>query len=164
MRATSHAYSPSANWTAQREPRGGRPLSTIHSKDPAVGPSSQRRRILVVDDNERDMQAVAAAFRARGLTVETALGGRRALERLAEPGSPIDTLLLTVVMEGMDAFEVMDELERLGGFPGRLVLIAAKPDDMPRAAALYAESVGYDYLGTEYKPLRVERLVELVGG
>lgn len=63
------------------------------------GPAS--RRILVVDDDPRNVKLLADLLRAEGYAVETAASGEEALARPAP-----DLMLLDVVMPGMSGYEV----------------------------------------------------------
>src|SRR5579859_2150289 len=65
-------------------------------------------RLLVVDDEPRNAELTAELLRRAGYTVEVALSGADALERL-RAGTP-DLMLLDYEMPDMDAPEVLDLL------------------------------------------------------
>ena len=164
MRLVSRVHSPPRWWAPPSKRRVGRRSRAIHPKSVPVGVSSESKRILVADDDEAAVEFIAGVLRSQGAEVETAIGGRRAVETLLDHGERFDLLIIALMMEEADAFEVMIELERSVEFTGKLAFITTHPDSMSRAAALYAKSAGYDYVGTEYKPFRMERLVGLVEG
>ncbi|MCV5961295.1 response regulator, partial [Escherichia coli] len=67
-----------------------------HQNDPVLA----GRRVLVVDDDMRNIFSVAAALEAYGVEVLHAEGGQQALDLLAH--SPdVDAVLMDVMMPGM---------------------------------------------------------------
>jgi CheY-like chemotaxis protein len=66
--------------------------------------SSQRRRILVVDDFELNVSLLQTALEAEGYAVDTATNGDAALAKIEK--SPPDLLLLDVMMPGMNGYEL----------------------------------------------------------
>jgi CheY-like chemotaxis protein len=66
--------------------------------------SSQRRRILVVDDFALNVSLLQTALEAEGYDVDTATNGNLALAKIE--ASPPDLVLLDVVMPGMNGYEL----------------------------------------------------------
>jgi class 3 adenylate cyclase len=118
----------------------------------ADAPAS-RAVILVVDDGEDNRDMLARRLRRQGYEVRTAAGGRAALAALAE--SPVDLVLLDVMMPDLDGYAV---LERLKADPARRdipVLMISALDDLHsvvRCIQLGAE----DYLGKPFDPVLLQ--------
>jgi len=64
--------------------------------------------LLVVDDNEMNRDLLSRRLIRRGFSVETADGGRSALERIA--AERFDLVLLDIMMPDIDGFEVLERL------------------------------------------------------
>ena len=96
-------------------------------------------RILVVDDLP-GMRAIATVvLRSAGHEVETAAGGREALERIED--QPPDLVLLDLDMPEVDGFKVLESLCVRGLRPPMPVIIFSAVDDarsLLRAAELGA--------------------------
>ncbi|NWF91671.1 MAG: two-component system response regulator [Syntrophaceae bacterium] len=70
----------------------------------------KRAKILVVDDEDRNLRLMTLLLTSFGYEVATASNGREALEKVRE--SPPDMILLDIMMPQMDGFEVARELKR----------------------------------------------------
>ena len=120
------------------------------------------RRILVVEDDVRNIFALTSVFEPSGATVEIARNGREALEALARskgsPGSTIDMVLMDIMMPEMDGLTAMREIRKDPDWK-RLPIIAltakAMKDDHEKCLAAGAN----DYVA---KPLDVDKLLSLV--
>jgi CheY-like chemotaxis protein len=120
------------------------------------------RRILVVEDDVRNVFALTSVLEPKGATVELARNGREALERLelsrGAGGKPIDLVLMDIMMPEMDGFTAMREI-RKQPFWKKLPIIAltakAMRDDQEKCLAAGAN----DYIA---KPLDVDKLLSLV--
>ena len=114
-------------------------------------------RILIVEDDVRNVFALSNVFEPKGAVVEIARNGREALELLdARPG--IDLVLMDIMMPEMDGLEATRRLRQDARF-ARLPVIAltakAMPDDREHCLAAGAN----DYIA---KPLDVDKLLSLV--
>ncbi len=65
--------------------------------------------ILIVDDEPKNIQLLANILNAKGYEVEFATSGELALEWTAS--RPFDLILLDIMMEGMDGFQVCQKLK-----------------------------------------------------
>jgi CheY-like chemotaxis protein len=120
------------------------------------------RRILVVEDDVRNVYALTNILEPRGAVVEIARNGREALDALAKfssvDGKTIDLVLMDVMMPVMDGLEATRAIRKNAAWK-KLPIIAltakAMPDDQQRCIDAGAN----DYMA---KPLDVEKLLSLV--
>jgi CheY-like chemotaxis protein/signal transduction histidine kinase/CHASE3 domain sensor protein len=120
------------------------------------------RRILVVEDDARNIFALSSVLEPKGAVVEIARNGREALEALERSGQPgagaIDLVLMDIMMPEMDGFTAMREIRKRRAWQ-KLPIIAltakAMKDDQEACLAAGAN----DYIA---KPLDVEKLLSLV--
>jgi two-component system alkaline phosphatase synthesis response regulator PhoP len=108
-------------------------------------------RLMVVEDEEHLAEVIADNLELEGYTVEVAVDGARALERIRE--EPPALVLLDVMLPGMDGFTVCDTLRREGRDVPILFLTArSSQDDRVRGLELG----GDDFLG---KPFDLRELM-----
>lgn len=120
------------------------------------------RRILVVEDDVRNVYALTNILEPRGAVIEIARNGREALEVLeksaGQPGGAIDLVLMDVMMPVMDGLAATREIRKNPQWK-KLPIIAltakAMPDDQQRCI----DAGTNDYMA---KPLDVEKLLSLV--
>jgi len=120
------------------------------------------RRVLVVEDDVRNIFALSSVLEPKGITVVIARNGREALESLTrsslDASTSIDLVLMDIMMPEMDGFTAMREIRKRSEWK-KLPIIAltakAMKDDQERCLAAGAN----DYIA---KPLDVERLLSLV--
>ncbi|HSR98369.1 MAG TPA: response regulator [Kofleriaceae bacterium] len=114
------------------------------------------RRILVVEDDVRNLFALANVLEPRGAAVDIARNGREALERLrANP--VVDLVLMDIMMPGMDGIEATREIRKDPQF-ARLPIIALTAKAMIDDRARCLEAGANDYIA---KPLDVDKLLSL---
>jgi CheY-like chemotaxis protein/CHASE3 domain sensor protein len=120
------------------------------------------RRILVVEDDARNVFALSSILEPQGAKIELARNGRQALEALdrskGQADRRIDLVLMDIMMPEMDGFTAMREIRRQAEWK-KLPIIAltakAMRDDQDKCLAAGAN----DYIA---KPLDVEKLLSLV--
>jgi signal transduction histidine kinase/CheY-like chemotaxis protein/CHASE3 domain sensor protein len=120
------------------------------------------RRILVVEDDARNIFALTSVLEPKGVRVEIARNGREALDTLARsqgsPDTAIDLVLMDIMMPEMDGLTATREIRQRPGLD-KLPIIAltakARKDDQEKCLAAGAN----DYIA---KPLDVEKLLSLV--
>lgn len=115
------------------------------------------RRILLVDDDVRNIFALTSALEHRGAMVEVARNGREALDKLAAVPD-IDLVLMDVMMPEMDGLEATRRLRqdpRFSKMPVITVTAKAMKDDQEQCLAAGAN----DYLA---KPIDLDRLFSLL--
>ncbi len=98
-------------------------------------------RVLVVDDDATSLRSVEGILKTMGFEVTTASGGVRSLELLA--ASPVDVLLLDLVMPGMNGLDVLRKVKALDSVV-EVVLMTAYGDVDSAVAALKAGA--HDFL------------------
>jgi CheY-like chemotaxis protein len=133
-------------------------LKIARNRDSAL----EGRRILVVEDDVRNIFALSSVLEPNGATVEIARNGREALEALArstaKPAERIDLVLMDIMMPEMDGLTAMREIRKQAEWK-ELPIIAltakAMRDDQEKCLAAGAN----DYVA---KPLDVEKLLSLV--
>jgi DNA-binding response OmpR family regulator len=113
-----------------------------------------RPRVLVVEDDPDLLVILRVNLTGAGLEPILASDGHTAIDRI-QAERP-DAVLLDVMLPGIDGWQVLEELHRLGD-PVPTVVCSAKrnPEDMARARELGAVA----YL---VKPVDIERLVDAV--
>lgn len=67
-------------------------------------------RVLVVDDNPKNLQIIAALLSENNYTVEVALNGSSAIKWLS--GERFDAILLDIMMPEMNGFETCDIIKQ----------------------------------------------------
>jgi excisionase family DNA binding protein len=128
------------------------------AKPAAPAPAPQRRRVLVIDDDEALLEVVQEFLRSSGYDVETARHGFLA-GYLAGHHRP-DVILLDIMMPGLDGYEVLSLMRRRSEARG-IPVVACTSLKGPEVEARI-RAAGFDaYLK---KPIDFRALVELIGG
>jgi CheY-like chemotaxis protein len=124
--------------------------------------SLEGRRILVVEDDVRNVYSLTSILEPRGPAVEVARNGREAIEAVERSsernGGKIDLILMDVmmpVMDGLTATRTIRQSPDWKKLPIIMLTAKAMPDDQERCLA----AGGSDYMA---KPLDVEKLLSLV--
>ncbi|MGN7294458.1 response regulator [Rhizobium sp. SAFR-030] len=120
------------------------------------------RKILIVEDDVRNVYALTNILEPRGAIIEIARNGQEALDKLAksqgEPDAAIDLVLMDVMMPVMDGLTATREIRKKPEWrklPIITLTAKAMPDDQRRCI----EAGANDYMA---KPLDVEKLLSLV--
>jgi CheY-like chemotaxis protein len=114
------------------------------------------RRILIVEDDARNVFALTSIFEPRGAKVEIARNGREALEHLRQhPG--VDLVLMDIMMPVMDGLEATREIRKQPQF-AKLPIIALTAKAMIDDREKCLEAGANDYIA---KPLDVDKLLSL---
>jgi len=130
-----------------------RMLRTSRNRDRAF----EERRILLVDDDVRNIFALTSALEHKGARVEVARNGREAIEKLAEVGD-IDLVLMDVMMPEMDGYEAT-RLIRQDARWKKLPILAVTAKAMKDDHELCLRAGANDYLA---KPIDLDRLFSLI--
>jgi predicted signal transduction protein with EAL and GGDEF domain/CheY-like chemotaxis protein len=100
-------------------------MTLPHSFD--ADDSSERPKVLLVDDDDLALMLTAEALRGRGFEITEASSGEQALAMLTE-WTP-DIIVLDAVMPGLDGFDTCRELREATGFENMPVLMLTGLDD-----------------------------------
>ena len=128
-------------------------LKTARSRDRVF----EGRKILLVDDDVRNIFALTSALEHKGAIVVIGRNGREAIERLNETDD-IDLVLMDVMMPEMDGYEATVEIRkdpRWRKLPIIAVTAKAMKDDQDRCL----QAGSNDYLA---KPIDLDRLFSLI--
>ncbi|MBB2494375.1 response regulator [Aquipseudomonas ullengensis] len=130
-----------------------RMLKSARSRDKVF----EGRRILLVDDDVRNIFALSSALEHKGAVIEIARNGHEALAKL-NAVADIDLVLMDVMMPGMDGYEATRAIRlepRWRNLPIIAVTAKAMKDDQERCR----EAGANDYLA---KPIDLDRLFSLI--
>jgi CheY-like chemotaxis protein len=117
----------------------------------------QGRRVLLVDDDVRNIFALTSALEQRGLAVTVARNGLEAIEKL-DATPDIDLVLMDVMMPVMDGLEATRRLRTDARFQ-KLPIIAVTAKAMRDDHDQCLKAGASDYLA---KPVDLERLFALL--
>jgi CheY-like chemotaxis protein/signal transduction histidine kinase/HAMP domain-containing protein len=120
-----------------------------HSDDALVG-----KKVLVVDDDVRNIFALSSVIERRGMTVITAGTGREAIAKL-ESTLDIAIVLMDIMMPEMDGYETMQVIRQNPSFR-RLPIIALTAKAMKGDREKCLEAGASEYLA---KPVNTEQLL-----
>jgi signal transduction histidine kinase/CheY-like chemotaxis protein/HAMP domain-containing protein len=134
-------------------PEGRRMLADLEETESTLA----GRRVLVVDDDVRNVFALASALEAHGMEVRFAENGREGLQSLqADP--VVDLVLMDIMMPEMDGYETMRairEVPELAALPVIALTAKAMQGDRDKAIAAGAS----DYIT---KPVEIDQLTSLM--
>jgi CheY-like chemotaxis protein/two-component sensor histidine kinase len=120
------------------------------------------RRILIVEDDVRNVYSLTSVLEPRGATVQIARNGQEAIDALSacadDAAKTIDLVLMDVmmpVMDGLTATRAIRDDARWATLPILMLTAKAMPDDQQRCL----EAGANDYMA---KPIDVDKLLSLV--
>ena len=115
------------------------------------------KKVLIVDDDVRNIFALTSLLEQHGMEVVYAEGGREGVDFLAK-SDDVDAVLMDVMMPGMDGYEATKAIRqdsRFGDLPVIMVTAKAMKGDREKCLAAGAS----DYLT---KPVNVDQLLSLL--
>jgi CheY-like chemotaxis protein len=131
-------------------PEKQRMLDRLHHSDEAlVG-----KKVLVVDDDVRNIFALSSVLERRGMTVLTAGTGREAISTL-ESTPDVAIVLMDIMMPEMDGYETMQVIRQNPAFR-RLPIVALTAKAMKGDREKCLEAGASEYLA---KPVNTEQLL-----
>ncbi|GAB4503895.1 MAG: response regulator transcription factor [Anaerolineales bacterium] len=115
-----------------------------------------RRRILVVDDEERMVRFIRMNLEHDGFQVSEAFNGKQAIQKLRDL-TP-DLILLDVMMPDLDGFEVLETIREISNVPVIMLTAKGEEDDRVRGLELGAD----DYVTKPFSPRELASRVKAV--
>ncbi len=116
----------------------------------------ERRRILVVDDEERMVRFIRMNLEQDGFIVADAFTGKEAISKLRDFNP--DLILLDVMMPDMDGFEVLETLREFTNVP--VIMLTAKGEENDRVRGL--ELGADDYMTKPFSPRELVSRIKAV--
>ncbi|MES2701197.1 MAG: response regulator [Bacteroidota bacterium] len=108
-------------------------------------------KVLIIDDDNRNIFALVATLRAKGYSCITATSAAQGIAFLSEV-SDISIVLLDMMMPEMDGYEALPKIKRQHRVPVIAVTAQAMVGDREKCLAAGAD----DYIS---KPIDVDRLL-----
>ncbi len=115
------------------------------------------KKVLVVDDDVRNIFALTAVLERHKMAVLSAENGRAALEQLVQ-NPDVDIVLMDIMMPEMDGFEAMRQIRQMKQFES-LPMIALTAKAMKGDREKCIEAGASDYVS---KPVDTDQLVSLL--
>ena len=112
------------------------------------------RKVLVIDDDPRNVFAITSTLELHGMTVTQAANGRKGIEALLSAEEP-DLILMDVMMPELDGYATMSKIRQMPAFatlPIIAVTARAMPGDREKSLAAGAS----DYVT---KPVDTDELL-----
>ena len=132
--------------------------AAVEAINEAVG-LLEGRKVLIVDDDVRNIFALATVLESQGMLVVSAENGQDAI-RLVEDEPGIDVVLMDIMMPEMDGMQTMRELRKLpAGKQLPLIAVTAKAMKGDREKCI--EAGAWDYLS---KPVETAQLLAVLRG
>jgi CheY-like chemotaxis protein len=130
-----------------------RMLEQLNRRDPVLA----GRKVLIVDDDVRNIFALTSALESYNMKVLHAENGQRAIELLkATPA--IEAVLMDIMMPEMDGYEAISEIRKMDNFKALpIIALTAKAMKADRDHCL--EVGASDYIS---KPLDIDQLFSLL--
>jgi signal transduction histidine kinase/ActR/RegA family two-component response regulator len=132
------------------------PVSSDEAEEVAPQASSELadKKVLVVDDDIRNVFALTSALEQHGMRVLHADSGKEGIDMLKRTGD-IDLVLMDVMMPGLDGFDTMRIVRQLEGYKS-LPIIAVTAKAMMGDRERCIEAGANDYVA---KPVNVDVLL-----
>jgi CheY-like chemotaxis protein len=128
-------------------------VQRLHESDDAI----RSKRVLVVDDDVRNIFALSSVLERHGMDVVTAGTGQEAIEKVATDPD-IDLVLMDIMMPGMDGYDTMRAIrEKPESRSLPIVALTAKAMKGDREKCL--EAGASDYLA---KPVVTDQLLGML--
>ncbi|HEY7237795.1 MAG TPA: ATP-binding protein, partial [Burkholderiales bacterium] len=132
------------------------PVSTVEAEEVAPQAANElaEKKVLVVDDDIRNVFALTSALEQHGMRVLHAESGKEGIEVLKR-ARDVDVVLMDVMMPGLDGFDTMRIVRQLDGYKA-LPIIAVTAKAMVGDRDKCIEAGANDYLA---KPVNVDVLL-----
>jgi CheY-like chemotaxis protein len=128
-------------------------LEQLHTSDAVF----EGKKVLIVDDDVRNVFALASVFEARGMAVVFAENGKDGIGTLEE-NPDVDLVLMDIMMPEMDGYETTQAIRRMPDFK-QLPIVALTAKAMKGDREKSIASGASDYIT---KPVDVDQLLALM--
>lgn len=128
-------------------------LKTIHSKEDIM----KGKKILVVDDDMRNVFALSSLLEERGMQIVVGRNGKEGIDKLTD-NNDISLILMDIMMPEMDGYEAMRLIRKNPKYK-KLPIIALTAKAMQGDRDKCIEAGANDYLT---KPVDTEKLISLL--
>ena len=118
----------------------------------------ENKKILIVDDDMRNVFSLSSILEEKGIVTEMAENGKVALEKLAEH-SDTDLVLMDIMMPEMDGYETMREIRKMESKLRKIPILALTAKAMKGDRAKCIDAGASDYLA---KPVDAEKLFSML--
>jgi CheY-like chemotaxis protein len=139
----------------QLPPERQRMLKQVRNREASL----EGRRVLVVEDDVRNVFALSSLLEPKGVKIEIARNGKEALTALShshtDPAKKIDLVLMDLMMPEMDGLTAMREIRKLPQWR-KLPIIALTAKAMKGDREKCLEAGASDYLA---KPVNTDQLL-----
>jgi CheY-like chemotaxis protein len=131
--------------------------ATPHQQNGSYDPLLAGRKIVVIDDDIRNIFSLTSALEEHGVELHYAESGRAGIE-LLQRIPDVDAALVDIMMPGMDGYETIQEIRSLNAFTDiPLVAVTAKAMKGDRQKCIDAGAS--DYVA---KPVDLDQLVSVL--
>lgn len=114
------------------------------------------KKVLIVDDDSRNIFALKAVLKSKGFECLTAISGREGLKQLSEQND-IGVVLLDMMMPEMDGYETIAEIRKSGRKEVPIVSVTALAMVGDREKCIEAGADAY-----VAKPIDIDHLIDLL--
>jgi CheY-like chemotaxis protein len=128
-------------------------IAQLHDKEKLF----QGKKIMVVDDDMRNVFAITKVLKGKGMEVVKAVNGQMALEVL-EKEPDVDLILMDIMMPVMDGYETTRKIRESRKYE-KLPIIALTAKAMKEDRQKCIEAGASDYMS---KPVNIEKLLSLM--
>jgi HAMP domain-containing protein/CheY-like chemotaxis protein/signal transduction histidine kinase len=128
-------------------------LEQLHRRDPVLA----GRKVLIVDDDVRNIFALTSALESHNMLVVHAENGQEGIDMLKETPD-IEVVLMDIMMPGMDGYEAISAIREMAEFQ-QLPIIALTAKAMKADRDRCIEAGASDYIS---KPLDIDQLLSLL--
>jgi CheY-like chemotaxis protein len=119
--------------------------------------SFQNKKILIVDDDMRNVFALTSLLEEKGMKVVVGRNGKEGIQRLNQ-NSDINLILMDIMMPEMDGYLAMEEIRKIEKYR-KIPMIALTAKAMKDDRQKCIEAGASDYLT---KPLDIDKLTSLL--
>ncbi len=116
------------------------------------------KKVLVVDDDVRNLFAITTVFERYNINVVTAESGKEAIDIVGDPANNIEMVLMDIMMPEMDGYETMQKIRREHK-NNLLPIIAVTAKAMKGDRQKCLEAGASDYIT---KPLKMDQLLSMM--